>query len=207
MEMEGRQDEGIEFMSKTVENWKVRFFSCSTCALNFWTREISGFFVCNVCWTCVINELRNRLRSPQSLYGSAVEHRSAESIGLRFDSSLGLRIFFFVPRSWQDEKHLSLFLNYDIVQVVIVTRSMFFIIWPALRVFGLSQFLALGFILYWEGMFAVKVKKWHVMMNTMSFKWEKVSLTSKDTAQRIDSIYSWSDSEGQIRNYLARSDR
>ena len=153
MEMEGRQDEGIEFMSKTVENWKVRFFSCSTCALNFWTREISGFFVCNVClfnasppppfpfglrpgfmgggddasegisilfpltchlsysmtlstllilvvcWTCVINELRNRLRSPQSLYGSAVEHRSAESIGLRFDSSLGLRIFFFVPRS------------------------------------------------------------------------------------------------------------
>lgn len=49
MEMEGRQDEGIEFMSKTVENWKVRFFSCSTCALNFWTREISGFFVCNVC--------------------------------------------------------------------------------------------------------------------------------------------------------------
>ena len=168
MEMEGRQDEGIEFMSKTVENWKVRFFSCSTCALNFWTQEISDFFVCNVClfnasppppspldygrgfmgggmmpvkayrsyfrylaiflilftnmtlstllilvvcWTCVINELRNRLR----LYGSAVEHRSAESIGLRFDSSLGLRIFFFVPRSWQDEKHLSLFLNYDIV--------------------------------------------------------------------------------------------
>lgn len=49
MEMEGRQDEGIEFMSKTVENWKVRFFSCSTCALNIWTREISSFFVCNVC--------------------------------------------------------------------------------------------------------------------------------------------------------------
>lgn len=49
MEMEGRQDEGIEFMSKTVENWKVRFFSCSTCALNFLTQEISGFFVCNVC--------------------------------------------------------------------------------------------------------------------------------------------------------------
>ena len=59
MEMEGRQDEGIEFMSKTVENWKVRFFSCSTCALNFWTREISSFFVCNVC-------LFNALPSPPS---------------------------------------------------------------------------------------------------------------------------------------------
>ena len=140
---------------------------------------LSTLLILVVCWTCVINELRNRLRSPQSLYGSAVEHWSAESIGLRFDSSLGLRIFFFVLRSWQDEKHLSLFLNYDIVQVVIVTRSMFFIIWPALRVFGLSQFLALGFVLYWEGMFAVKVKKWHVMMSTMSFKWEKVSSNLK----------------------------
>ena len=49
MEMEGRQDEGIEFMSKTVENWKVRFFSCSTCALNFWTREISGvMYACSM---------------------------------------------------------------------------------------------------------------------------------------------------------------
>ena len=49
MEMEGRQDEGIEFMSKTVENWKVRFFSCSTCALNFWTREISFLCVMYAC--------------------------------------------------------------------------------------------------------------------------------------------------------------
>ena len=31
-----------------------------------------------------------------------------ESEGMRFNSSWGLRIFFFVPRSWQDEKHLSL---------------------------------------------------------------------------------------------------
>ena len=27
MEMEGRQDEGIEFMNQTVENWKVHFTS------------------------------------------------------------------------------------------------------------------------------------------------------------------------------------
>ena len=45
------------------------------------------------------------------LCGSVVGHRSAESEGLRFHSSWGLRIFFFVPRSQQNEKHLSLFLN------------------------------------------------------------------------------------------------
>ena len=38
-------------------------------------------------------ELRNKPRSPWSLCGSVVEHRSAESKGLRFDSSWGLRIF------------------------------------------------------------------------------------------------------------------
>ena len=38
-------------------------------------------------------ELRNRPRSPWSLRGSVVEHRSAKSKGLRFDSSSGLRIF------------------------------------------------------------------------------------------------------------------
>ena len=45
-----------------------------------------------------------------SLYGSVVEHWSMESEGLRFNSLWGLRIFFFVPCLWQDEKHLSLFL-------------------------------------------------------------------------------------------------
>ena len=38
-------------------------------------------------------ELRNRPRSPWSLCGSMVEHRSAESEGLRFDSSWGPTIF------------------------------------------------------------------------------------------------------------------
>ena len=42
--------------------------------------------------------------------GSDVEHRSAESEGLRFDSSWVFKVFFFDPRSWQDKKHLSLFL-------------------------------------------------------------------------------------------------
>ena len=38
-------------------------------------------------------ELRNRPRSPWSLCGSMVEHRSAESEGLRFDFSWGPTIF------------------------------------------------------------------------------------------------------------------
>ena len=42
-------------------------------------------------------ELRNRPRLPWSLCSLVVEHRSVESEGLRFNSSWGLRIFFFVP--------------------------------------------------------------------------------------------------------------
>ena len=42
---------------------------------------------------CVSYELRNRPRSPWSLCGSVIEHRCAESEGLRFDSSRELRIF------------------------------------------------------------------------------------------------------------------
>ena len=38
-------------------------------------------------------ELRNRPRSPQSLCGLVAQHRSAESEGLRFDSSWELRSF------------------------------------------------------------------------------------------------------------------
>ena len=41
----------------------------------------------------LVYEFRNRPCSPWSLCGSVVEHRSAESEGLRFDSSKGLRIF------------------------------------------------------------------------------------------------------------------
>ena len=38
-------------------------------------------------------EFRSRARSPWSLCGSVVEHRSAESEDVRFDSSWGLGIF------------------------------------------------------------------------------------------------------------------
>ena len=41
----------------------------------------------------LVYEFRNRPCSPLSLCGSVVEHRSAESEGLRFDSSKGLIIF------------------------------------------------------------------------------------------------------------------
>ena len=46
--------------------------------------------------------LRNRPRSPWSL--------CVETKGLRFNSSRGLRIFFFVSRSWRNVKNLSIFL-------------------------------------------------------------------------------------------------
>ena len=52
-------------------------------------------------------ELHNRSRLRWNLCGSVVAHRSAESEGLRFDSLWRLRIFFSVPRSWQDEKSFS----------------------------------------------------------------------------------------------------
>ena len=63
---------------------------------------------CNrLCWSLqyagyVSYYLRNRPRSPWSL--------CAETKGLRFNSSRGLRIFFFVSRSWRDVKNLSIFL-------------------------------------------------------------------------------------------------
>ena len=43
------------------------------------------------------------------LITSVLECWSTESEGLMFYSSWGLRILFFVPHSWQDKKHLSLF--------------------------------------------------------------------------------------------------
>ena len=42
-------------------------------------------------------ELRNKPHSPQILCGSVVEHRSAESEGLRFHSSWGLKTIFHCP--------------------------------------------------------------------------------------------------------------
>ena len=76
--------------------------------------------------------LRDKPRSPESLCGSVVKHRNAEYEGLGFDSSYGLRNFFFVPRSWQDEKTpfsislpsskltISLILLIKIIQIVIL---------------------------------------------------------------------------------------
>ena len=59
----------------------------------------------------VLSRAWNKGKDSESPWGikNAVEHRSAESESeVRF--LVGSQNFFFVPRSWQDEKHLSLFL-------------------------------------------------------------------------------------------------
>ena len=87
---------------------------------------ISHFYLQTIrywhCWSWqyarrVSYGLRNAPSSPWSICSSMVEHRSAESEGLRVDSSWGLRVFFFVPRSWQDE---NIFLAIKIVIRVII---------------------------------------------------------------------------------------
>ena len=50
---------------------------------------LSTLLILTICRACVIF----KPRSPQSLCGSVVEHQSAESEGLRFDSSRGLQNF------------------------------------------------------------------------------------------------------------------
>ena len=55
-------------------------------------------------------ELRNRPRSPWSLCGSKVEHRSVDPEGLRFDSSWGLGMFSLSQTRDKTKKHFSLFL-------------------------------------------------------------------------------------------------
>ena len=54
---------------------------------------LSTSLILEVCRTRVTYELHNGRRSPESLCGSVVQHRSAEFEGLRFHSSWGLRIF------------------------------------------------------------------------------------------------------------------
>ena len=56
--------------------------------------------------TCTVNSSLSSFLPPST--GSVVVHRSVEFEGLRFGSSWGLRILFIVPRSCQDEKHISL---------------------------------------------------------------------------------------------------
>ena len=51
---------------------------------------LSTLLILTVCRTRVIYKLRDRSRSPWGICGSVVQHRSAESEGLNFDSSWGL---------------------------------------------------------------------------------------------------------------------
>ena len=57
---------------------------------------LSTLLILAVCRTRVIHELHKTPSSPWSICSSVVEHQSAESEGLRVDSSWGLRIFYFL---------------------------------------------------------------------------------------------------------------
>ena len=81
------------FWSKNLKSCHVSLFTSSKLTISLilftnyrhcWSQQYAGRVLC---------ELRNRPRSPYSLCVSVVEHRSAESEGLRVDSSGGLRIF------------------------------------------------------------------------------------------------------------------
>ena len=65
----------------------------------------------------VICKLRNGPPSPQSLCSSVIEHHSAESKGLKFDSSWGLRIF---SLSHARDKTKSIFLCSEMFQKAMV---------------------------------------------------------------------------------------
>ena len=68
------------------------------------TRVLHPARISNVDNVMFVNRIREMVNFELD---KEIEHRSAESEGLRFDSSWGVRIVFFFPRSWQDEKHLS----------------------------------------------------------------------------------------------------
>ena len=69
------------------------------------TRVLHTARISNVDNAMFVNRIREMVNFELD---KEIEHRSAESEGLRFDSSWGVRIVFFFPRSRQDEKHLSL---------------------------------------------------------------------------------------------------
>ena len=71
-----------------------------------------NMMLCRTIAGCMSYELCNRPHSLWSLSGSVVEHWSAESEGLRFNSSWGLRILS-LSHTWWDNKHLSLHISYQ----------------------------------------------------------------------------------------------
>ena len=66
---------------------------------------LTTLLILAVCRTRIMHELQSGPGPPQTLRGSAVEHRRAESEDLRSDCH-GDSEFFLVPRSWRDEKKI-----------------------------------------------------------------------------------------------------
>ena len=101
-------------------------------------------------------ELRNRPRSPWILCGSVVEHRSAESENLKFDSSWGLKVFPFptlvTRRKTSFFNFLSTFLPCDCVadSTVATACAVKYLILRTSLVMSLSSLLTPWIALPWS---------------------------------------------------------
>ena len=79
---------------------------------------LSTSLIPEVCRTRVTYEHHNGRRSPESLCGSVVQHRSAESEGLRFHSLWELRIFSLSPA--RDKTQNILLYYFEYLKIIIV---------------------------------------------------------------------------------------
>ena len=85
----------------------LRWSKLNISLILFTNMTLSTLLILTVCRMSVIHELRSKSPSPYSLCGSVVEHWSSKA---QLEFLMGTQFFFFDPRSWQDEKHHSLFL-------------------------------------------------------------------------------------------------
>ena len=87
-----------------ISKRSFRSFQRNTRVFYLQNMTLTTLLILAICRMRIIYELCNGLAHHRVSTAQLVEHRSAEPEGLRFAFSWGLRIIFFVPCSWQDEK-------------------------------------------------------------------------------------------------------
>ena len=121
------------FWSKNLKSCHLSLFTSSKLTISLilftnyrhcWSQRYAGRVSCE-------------LRSPLSLCVSVVEHRSTEFRRSEVRFLLGTQNFFCVPRSWQDEKHLSLAVMY-VMSCIFWIEGYFLQILNSFRSFNVS---------------------------------------------------------------------